>query len=80
MSGSNNLPAIVTSTLDPAGVVWNSRGLSAATPPEHGPTTFTTLKGSSSHGVTSTTQTFEEELVGFAEKYGIAYDPRYLFM
>ena len=25
------------------------------------------------------TQTFEEELVAFAEKYGIAYDPRYLF-
>ena len=25
------------------------------------------------------TQTFEEELVAFAEKHGIAYDPRYLF-
>jgi hypothetical protein len=25
------------------------------------------------------TQTFEEELVAFAEKYGVEYDPRYLF-
>jgi len=25
------------------------------------------------------TQTFEEKLVGFAEKYGVEYDPRYLF-